>query len=154
MKSSAVEGLVHAVKLFDPSKGFKFSTYAHWWVRQSINKILAVESRVVYVPQNVYELSVQAQSITAELEHKYHPAPVPPEAIAEKMNISLKRLQEIRAAVRDPVSMNAPLSSSADAEIGELVPVRVARCCLLVPLLHGCSVHVPSQALCVRSACT
>jgi RNA polymerase primary sigma factor len=147
MKSSAVEGLVHAIKLFEPAKGFKFSTYAHWWVRQSINKILAVESRVVYVPQNVYELSIQAQAVTAELEHKYHPSPVPAEAVAEHMNISLKRLQEIRAAVRDPVSMNAPISSSAEAEIGELVAVRCSSCrcsCAHMVESHGCC--IPSTA--------
>lgn len=124
MKSSAVEGLVHAVKLFEPSKGFKFSTYAHWWVRQSVNRILAVESRVVYVPQNVYEASIQAQTIASELSHQYYPEPVPDEVIASKMNVSLKRLKDIRSAVKDPVSMNAPVSSSGEAEFGELYAVR------------------------------
>ena len=133
MTSAAVEGLVHAIKLFDPAKGFKFSTYAHWWVRQSVNKILSVESRVVYVPQNVYELSIQAANVTAKLQPKYFPDSVPEEKVAEDMGVTLSRLREIRSAVREPVNMNQPVGADNASEIGELISVRPL--CLHRPLL-------------------
>lgn len=125
--SAAVEGLVHATKLFDPSKGFKFSTYAHWWVRQSVNKLLAVESRVVYLPQNVYEASVLAQTVRSRLAQEYHPRPVPDQAIAAKMGISVKRLHDIMAAMKEPVNMNAPVGDG-EIEVGDMVPVRPSVC--------------------------
>lgn len=153
MKSAAVEGLVHAIKLFDPAKGFKFSTYAHWWVRQAVNKILAVESRIVYVPQNVYELSIQAITIASQLKSEYHPAPVPDEAVAEKMGVTLKRLRDIKSAVKDPVSMNQTVNSSSEAEVGEMVSVRCSFSPALLPIIDIPVVcMLPFKAQSVRSS--
>jgi RNA polymerase primary sigma factor len=130
LQSAAVEGLVRATKLFDPSKGFKFSTYAHWWIRQAITKAMSLQSRVMYVPQNVYELAVQVNQLQAELSAEYGAAcNVPDDVLAAGVGISVKRLRDVRLAMRDPVSLNAPLKADGDSSIQDTIQVcNSARC--------------------------
>lgn len=154
LQSAGVEGLVRATKLFDPSKGFKFSTYAHWWIRQAITKAMSLQSRIMYVPQNVYELAVQVNHLQAELASEYGSSGTVPESVlAAGVGITVKRLRDVRLAMRDPVSLNAPIKADSDNSIQDTIQVRWLVCwhagscagasgCCAAPMLHVMARHV------------
>ncbi len=113
-------GLIKAVDKFDYKKGFKFSTYATWWIRQAITRAIADQARTIRIPVHMVETINRLKKVQSQLLHEngYEPSE---ELIAEKMELPVERVREIMRVAQEPVSMETPIGPEEDSRLMDFI---------------------------------
>ncbi len=113
-------GLMKAVDKFDYQKGFKFSTYATWWIRQSITRAIADQARTIRIPVHMVETINKLTRVQRVLLQELGREPTPTE-IAERMGVTEERVREIQKIAQDPVSLETPIGEEEDSHLGDFI---------------------------------
>ena len=113
-------GLIKAAEKFDCDRGFRFSTYATWWIRQAITRAIADQARTIRIPVHMVETINKQIRVSRMLLQEYGREPTP-EEIAEKMGISEERVMEIQKIAQDPVSLETPIGEEDDSHLGDFI---------------------------------
>ena len=119
-------GLIKAAEKFDCDRGFRFSTYATWWIRQAITRAIADQARTIRIPVHMVETINRMRQATNQLVYQNGHEPTP-EELAKAMDMSVERVREIQRMAQEPASLESPVGEEEDSSLGDLSPMRTPK---------------------------